>query len=194
MADQWDGRIRDGGVPACRRCTINVGSRKGPFWELCFQPRIETCISFSETITIRTTYDQDLHLILGTSHFINIQVSEKLLKLNEKLLWMFWVEFLFWGVTFSLQGKCILVFLYPSDKCCLKGWRHGRWREKDTSRSCSSIWNFSARLCDLSVFTFPQVSLEMVAMITQCPGKKSSKRGRLLYSLYLFIIAVFLLL
>lgn len=95
-------------------------------------------------------------------------------------------------VTFSLQGKWHLVFLYSSNKCCFKGWRHWRWEEKDTSRSCQSIWNFSGHRVTSAFFTFPQVSLEMVAMITPWPRRKSSKCGSLLlFSLVSSLLTVF---
>lgn len=95
-------------------------------------------------------------------------------------------------VTFSLQGKSYLVFLYSSNKRCLKGWGIEGEKRK-THLEVVHQYGISPGACVTSAFfTFPQVSLEMVAMIAQWPQRKSSKCGSLLlFSLISSLLAVF---
>lgn len=57
----------------------NEGLRENHLESFAFSPRMYICVFFNKTITITTTSDQSLHLILGTSGFINTQVSQQLL-------------------------------------------------------------------------------------------------------------------
>lgn len=76
---------------------------------------------------------------------------------------------------FLFKVNHIWFFFYLTNQCCIEGWRPGRWREKDASRSRSSIWNFSGPRMTSACLTFPQVSLEMVATNTRCHQLKIFK-------------------
>lgn len=70
------------------------------------------------------------------------------------------------------SGHISWVFLSPSNQCCFREGRHWRWGGR-THLEAGNQYGISLSGCVTSAFvTFPRVSLEMVAMITQCPQLK----------------------
>lgn len=137
-----------------------------------------------------TTYDQDLHLILGTSHFINIQsfcfsLMKSCLNVLSRVS-VLYITFLCRATTFGFPFILLIKFLLLKR---LEAWKVGS-REKDTSRSWPSIWNFCSACVTSHVFHIS--TLEMAKASLSVPGKNlQNVEGCFLFSSIASLLAVF---
>lgn len=105
---------------------------------------------------------------------------------------MFWAEFLFWELLFLGRANHIrFSFILRINAIYKTGGIEGE--ERKIHLEVVHQYGISLHACVTSAFfTFPQVSLEMVARITQCPWLKSFKMWMAAFTLsHLLFISCF---